>query len=124
MSSGQKTFGSKSSLAMIDKILDFITENEMVTAAQVQEITGLSEHYNGSYLRHMGQKGLIHVAYRQVSRQGGSTPNHWAVGSADGMPIDSGDSFPRLVARPKQWPTNQVRDPYHLPTEFFSRTTA
>jgi hypothetical protein len=108
MSKKGHTFDSPSSRIIIAKILAFITEQGTATGAQVREVTGLSEHYNGAFLRHMKEKELIHAASRQVRTQSGSFPILWAPGAVPAI-ADEADDFPRKVVVRKQWEPNHVR---------------
>jgi hypothetical protein len=105
----KRNFCSPEAEAVIAKILAFIKESGTATGAQVREVTGFTEHYNGSYLRYMGLQGLIHGT-RQVATQGKSYPISWVAGPPPKFEgVEERDDFIQRVVVRKNWEPNNTR---------------
>lgn len=113
-------FTSQRALDTLEKIENILHDRGGASTWDIAMITGLSQNRAGEFLRHMKQLGTAVCIQRSKAYQGGRTPALWGPGIASVDIVDEGDA--RVVVVLKQWPAALMRDPFHLPQDFFSRT--
>lgn len=117
MAANISTFKSAKALAMIEKIVAVLKEQDGGSTRDVATATGMARAQARLYLRHMKTLGLVVCTEESVPYLTGSTGAHWeAVDEAPALPEAEAqperDTFPRKVIVRQEW------EPHHARSRF------
>lgn len=111
---GNQTFTNQRSIAVMDRISNFLEDQGRATSAEVAVYIGMSLIHIGRYMAQLEQLGRIQCLQRPVHIQNGRTQPVWGpVGAADGDDVDAPGrkGFERTVTVLKEWVPNHARMP-------------
>lgn len=114
MATNISTFKSAKALAMIEKIVAVLKEQDGGGVRDVATAVGIARSQARLYLRHMKTLGLVVCTEESVPQVRGSTGAHWeAVDDAPALPEaeqqPERDTFPRKVIVRQQWEPHHAR---------------
>ncbi|MES2346297.1 MAG: hypothetical protein V4641_01880 [Pseudomonadota bacterium] len=108
--------------ALRNKIVEHLRAHPMQTVPDLAKAIGVNEDLTRPAMMRLVKAGLA----RSVRSQG---KDGWVVIAHYHLVDQVPGAAMRTAAKPyqpmvKEWSTQQVRDPFHLPQSFFSRTAA
>lgn len=101
-------------------LCETLTDNGPMGSRELAELTGSTVNTVRDYLSDMIYKGIV----KSEKVKGRNHPTGGTVMCLYSLVGDDPAEPELVVHRPvlKEYPANQVRDPFHLPQNFFSRT--